>query len=149
MTFQIERLEFQELCAFLRLQAKDSFPDLKNEERLKMLAEKWSTYAECCTCRDEDGALTGMIAFYANDAEADFAFISHVYVSPDYRKEGLFARLFEKVENYVNVKGYSQIKLEVAKDNTIAISAYLKKGFVVDKTASENTNYMIKHIRKM
>ena len=144
MTFQIERLGFAELCDFLRVQAEDSFPDLKEEVRLKMLAEKWSNNADFSTCRDNDGHLVGMIAFYANVKGADVAYIPHVYVSPQHRKEGLFTIMLEKVEDYVKAKGYLQIKLEVAKDNAIAISAYLKKGFIVDHTTSGNTNYMIK-----
>lgn len=146
MIFQIERLGFEELCSFLRWQSEDTFPDLKNEERLKLLAVKWSTNAECSTCRDDEGRLIGMIAFYANGQGADFAYIPHVYVSPQYRKEGLFTIMLEKVEDYVRAKGYSQIKLQVAKDNTIAKFAYLERGFIADKTASRNTNYMIKKI---
>ncbi len=146
MTFQIERIDYEELCVYLRLQAEDSFPDLKDVDRLKMLAKKWSTNAEFSTCRDDDGRLVGMIAFYANGQSAEFAYIPHVYVSPQYRKEGLFTIMLEKVEDYVRAKGYSQIKLEVAKDNTIAKFAYLERGFIADKTASRNTNYMIKKI---
>jgi len=41
MIFQIEKLGFEELSSFLRLQAQDTFPDLKDEGRLKTFAEKW------------------------------------------------------------------------------------------------------------
>lgn len=129
MTFQIERLGVEELSAFLRLQAEDTFSDLKNEERLKMLAEKWSKNADCSTCRDDDGQLVGLIAFYANGQGADFAYIPHVYVSPRYRKKGLFALMLEKTKRDVKEKGLAMIRLEVAKENRIAQHSYLRNGF--------------------
>ena len=129
MTFQIERLELEEMSAFLRLQAEDSFPDLKNEERLKMLAEKWSTNAECATCRDDEGQLVGMIAFYANGQGANFAYITHVYVSPDYRKKGFFLSMLLLIKEYAKEKGFCEIRLKVERHNNIAIKSYSYSGF--------------------
>lgn len=149
MTFQIERLGLDELSAFLRLQADDSFPDLKNEERLRMLAEKWTNFAECSTCRDDEGQLVGMIAFYANGQGADFAYIPHVYVSLDYRRQGLFAKMLQIMERYVKQKGFRKIKMEVKNDNLIAKNSYLRQGFVEDTTASDNTVYMVKQTREL
>ena len=149
MTFQIERLGFAELYDFLRFQAKDSFPDLKDEDRLKMLAEKWSKYAECSTCRNDDEHLVGMIAFYANRQGAEFAYIPHVYVSPDYRHQGLFSKMLQIMETYVKQKGFSKIKLEVNNDNIIAKSSYIRQGFVEDIIASEETVYLVKNIREL
>ena len=146
MTFQIERLGLEELSAFLRLQAEDSFPDLKNEERLKMLAEKWSNNAECSTCRNDEGQLIGMIAFYANGQGAEFAYIPHVYVSPDYRQQGLFAKMLQMMETYVKQSGFDKIKLEVNDNNAIAKKSYLRQGFIVDEKAYERTIYMLKRI---
>jgi ribosomal protein S18 acetylase RimI-like enzyme len=144
MIFQIEHLAFEELSSFLRLQAEDTFPDLKDEERLKMLAEKWSKNAECSTCRDDDGQLVGMIAFYANGQGADFAYIPHVYVSPEFRNRGLFARMLNAVEQYVKLKGFGIIRLEVAKNNEKAKNAYIRNGFHHSKDVNENSSFMIK-----
>lgn len=142
MIFQIERLEFEELSSFLRLQAADCFPDLKDEERLKMLAEKWSENAECSTCRDDGGNLIGMVAFYANGQSADFAYIPHVYVSSGYRNIGVFSRMLNFVVGYVKKKGLSEIRLEVRIDNNIAQSAYKKNGFVQCGSVSPNSIYL-------
>lgn len=144
MTYQIERLEFEELCAFLRLQAEDSFPNLKNEERLKMLAEKWSEYAEFCICRDDDEKLAGMIAFYSNNVLVGFAYIAHVYVTPEYRRHGLFSKMLEKMEVYVSGKGFHEIRLEVGKNNHSAQSAYLRNGFSQEANATTESDYMVK-----
>lgn len=148
MTFQIEQLGFVELITYLRFQAEDSFPDLKCENRLKMLAEKWSNSAFFSTCRDKEGALVGMIAFYANGKGADYAYIPHVYVSPDYRRKGLFARMFQMMETYVKQKGFAIIKLEVNIDNVKAKNSYLRQGFVEDVIAGQKTIYMVKTISK-
>ena len=149
MTFQIERLGFEELCGYLRLQAEDSFPDLKDEKKLKMLAEKWSTNAECSTCRNDEGQLVGIIAFYANGQGADFAYIPHVYVSPEYRHKGQFAKLLQIMETYVKQKDFAKIRLEVNNDNVIAKNSYLRQGFVEDVIAGKNTVYMVKNISKL
>jgi len=138
MIFQIERLGFEELRSFLRLQAEDAFPDLKNEKRLNMLAEKWSNNAECSTCRDEENNLIGMIAFYANGQCADFAYIPHVYVSPEYRNQGLFVRMLGAVEQSVKQKGFREIRLEVDVNNTAAIKSYQKNGFEFIKEQMKN-----------
>ena len=77
MNISIESLHLSELVAFLQIQADDCFPDLKDEERLNMLAEKWYNFAEFCTCREEDGHLVGMIVFYANQPENGIVYVPH------------------------------------------------------------------------
>ena len=139
MIFQIEKLEPDELSDFLRLQAEDSFPDLKNEGRLKMLVEKWSSNAECSTCRDEKGNLIGMIAFYANGRGADFAYIPHVYVSPMYRLKGIFSNMLEMVVGHIKEKGLHEIRLEVDKQNKRAQQSYQCNGF--DIIPSNNSDF--------
>ena len=130
MRITIEPLQLPELVAFLRIQADDCFPDLKDEERLNMLAEKWHKYAEVCTCRDEDSHLVGMIAFYANKPKV--AYIPHIYVSKELRGKGTFAAMLSEVSNYVKSNYFQYIRLEVRKDNMRAISAYKKQGFLID-----------------
>jgi len=148
MTFQFERLEFEELCSFLRLQAEDSFLDLKDDNRLKMLAEKWSKNADCSTCRNDEGQLIGMIAFYANGKGVDFAYIPHVYVSPMYRRKGIFSNMLEIVTRHTKEKGFHEIRLEVDKQNKRAQQCYQRNGF--DIIPSQNTDlhsfYMSKKV---
>lgn len=139
MIFQIEQLGLEEMSVFLRMQAEDSFPDLKDEDRLKMLAEKWSNNAECSTCRDDNGNLIGMIAFYANGKGVDFAYIPHLYVSPMYRRKGVFSKMLEFVERYITEKGFHEIRLEVAKHNNRAQHSYQCNGF--DIMPSLNTGH--------
>lgn len=130
MLFQIEQLDFDELCAFMRFQAEDAFPSLKDEGRLLSFATKLHAHAEFCVCRD-DRELVGLIAFYANGQGADFAYIPLVYVSPDYRKKGLFSRMLSIVEKHVKERSFSEIRVEVLKNNDNAIKCYLNDGFEV------------------
>ena len=128
MIIAIEQLQLPELEAFLREQADDAFPSLKDEQHLHSLAEKWHTYAEFCTCRDGD-KLVGMIAFYANQPDGGEAYIPHVYISSIQRGRGIFSKMLDSVTASVKHKKYSKMRLEVDKDNTSAQRAYLKVGF--------------------
>lgn len=148
MNITIEQLPLEELQAFLREQANDAFPDLKDEQRLKMLSEKWYSQAEFCTCRDDNKQLVGMIAFYANQSELGAAFIPHVYISKEYRGTGFFRKMLQEVEEYVKLKGFSSIRLEVKNDNLRAQKAYSNNGFYVSSKASGNSLFMKYEITK-
>ena len=142
MTINIEHLQLDELKSFLRIQADEAFPDLKDEQRLAMLAEKWHKYAEFCTSRDESDQLVGMIAFYANRPQSGVAYITHVFIDQHFRRRGIFGRLFRKLKDYVGKKGYAVVRLEVNKANSIAIASYLRQGFVTKKEASLHSIHM-------
>ena len=131
MFVAIEHLKLDELKAFLRVQAGDAFPSLKDENRLNFLAEKWHQYAEFCTCRDGQNQLVGMIAFYANQPENKEAFLPHIYVSSHFRKRGLFTKMLIVVEKYVYAKGFNIIKLEVGCNRANAIESYIRKGLTI------------------
>ena len=142
---KIESISLEELLAYLRFQANEAFPSLKDNTKLLAFATKLHGNAEFCLCRDE-GKLVGMIAYYANGQGADFAYIPHVYVSPKYRNKGLFATMLNKAECNIKKKGFSEIRLEVEKDNVIAQSAYLRYGFTQYSIASPCSIYMSKII---
>jgi ribosomal protein S18 acetylase RimI-like enzyme len=146
MNITIERLQLDELKAFLRIQADDTFPDLKEELRLNMLANKWHNQAEFCTCRDEDGLLIGMIAFYANQPYNEVAFIPHVYVASQHRCKGIFKQMLHKVEHIVRERGFSTVKLEVQKDNKNALRSYERTGFLFASVAGSDTVFLLKKI---
>lgn len=142
MKYTIEHLSYEELSAFLKEQAEDAFPDLRDEHRLNMLAEKWSTNAEICTCRDEGNILIGMIAFYANRPDDLIAYISHVYVCDKYRGQKIFTSMLNLVEAYVKEKGFHFFRLEVNCCNENAKKAYFNYGFSIVGKASDDSYYM-------
>ena len=142
MIFKIEKLGYEELSSFLRLQAQDAFPDLKDEGRLKTFAEKWSVNADCSTCRDDEGNLIGMIAFYANRPEEAVVYIPHVYVRGEYRGNKVFSTMLRLIDTYAKKKNYLTMRLEVKKINEIAQIAYSHYGFVITGDATEDSYYM-------
>lgn len=142
MEFSIEHLSFEELASFLRVQAEDAFPDLKDEQRLNSLAKKWSDNADFCTCRAAGGMLVGMIAFYANRPEDLIAYIPHVYVSAEYRGQRVFSSMLHLVETNVKEKGFRFLRLEVKKTNKIAQKVYLSYGFSIISDPSIDSYYM-------
>lgn len=145
ITCQIETIAFEELLNYMRFQANEAFPSLKDETKLLAFATKLHENAEFCLCRDEED-LVGMIAFYANGKGANFAYMPHVYVSPSYRVKGLFSKMLSIVEDYMRTKGFTEIRLEVDNNNGRAKSAYLRNGFVQGNIASPNSIYMTKII---
>lgn len=139
MKIAIEPLQLDELRDYLREQADDAFPNLKDELRLNKLSEKWHSYAEFCTCRNDENCLVGMIAFYANQIEGGIAFMPHVYVSIKYRGQGLMTSMLHVIEGYVMNKGFNCIHLEVRKTNERAQRYYLHCGFsLLDNTLKES-----------
>ena len=142
MNVAIEQLQLDELRDFLREQANDAFPDLKDEQRLNLLAEKWSKNAEFCVCRNAEGSLVGMIAFYVNRPEGAVVYIPHVYVNREFRGQRIFTTMLHSIEKYVKKKGFHIIRLEVQKNNEIAQRAYLHHGFSFLGKATENSLYM-------
>lgn len=145
ITCQLEQISLEELIAFMRFQADEAFSSLKDENKLHTFASKLHDNADFCISRDE-GILVGMIAYYANGQGADFAYIPHVYVSPEYRKMKLFATMLNRVELDVRQKGFTEIRLEVSKDNTIAQSAYSRNGFLPIEIENSDSIFMSKRL---
>lgn len=61
----------------------------------------------------------------------DFWWVQSVYVLPDFRKQGVFGKLYEKVrEMALAEKGVCGCRLYVERDNVAAQSAYERRGFL-------------------
>lgn len=142
MKIAIEPLPLEELQAFLREQAEDAFPDLKDEQRLTMLSEKWHANAEFCICCNGEGRLVGMIAFYANQPESGVVYIPHVYVSVAHRGQNLMSSMLNTIKEYVKKRGFLYMRLEVEKSNERAHKAYAHYGFSVVGDATVKSIFM-------
>lgn len=142
ITCQIETIQNEELLAFMRLQAEEASPFFRDEAQLEAYAKKWNDYATLCLCRD-NGLLIGMIAFYSNRRDLDFAYITHVYVSSAYRRKGVFGRMLNVVVAYVQEKAIPKIKLEVKLTNIIARKVYEGNGFKEEGKATEDSVYLV------
>ena len=57
-----------------------------------------------------------------------YLWIQSVYVSPDYRKKGIYKAMYEEVLRLAKSEGVSQVRLYVDKDNKKAQTVYQKAG---------------------
>jgi glycosyltransferase involved in cell wall biosynthesis len=120
LNIQLSKPNYAELIDYMCFQVEDAFPLLRGEEKVKAFTTKLYKNAEFCISRDK-GELVGMIAYYANGKGADFAYIAQAYVSPYYRKKGLFSSMLSNVEEDLIEKGFHEIRLEVDKQNENAL----------------------------
>lgn len=79
-----------------------------------------------------DGSLGGLIAAYFNDPAGKTAFITNVSVVKELMGTGVASQLLKECVSYAIKKNYTEIKLEVNKDNFPAISFYRKYNFTED-----------------
>jgi len=79
-----------------------------------------------------EGILVGLIAAYFNDPKGRTAFITNVSVVKGLMGEGIASELLKKCVNYGIEKRFTEICLEVNKENHPAISFYRKFNFLQD-----------------
>lgn len=91
--------------------------------------------------------LVGLISVYFTDEINKIGFISNVSVVGVFMAKGIATRLLNEVKKYALINNFKFLKLEVNKNNTIAISFYKKSNF---KIGYENLDYfeMIYKIEK-
>ncbi|MBO4392252.1 MAG: GNAT family N-acetyltransferase [Clostridia bacterium] len=70
--------------------------------------------------------------------------ISDVFVSEEFRGQGIGGKLIERCVYHCDKKGYSPVFLNVVSDNNHAVSLYRSLGFVTEKT----TDYYVKTVEK-
>jgi len=145
LKYEIEKIGYEDFISFMDKQANDTFPTLLDEKWRLTFSNKLYFNAEFCFCRDNN-TLVGVIAFYANRKDVDFAYIPHIYVSPEYRGQGVFSKMFQVVEKEIALRGFSGIKLQVDTTNIRGQHAYMKQGFVMGKAANLDSIYMEKKI---
>lgn len=78
-----------------------------------------------------DGVDIGHAAFYANDVNKGFAFLSSICVVGNFRGLGLGEKLLEQVKIIAAKRGMKKLSLKVKSSNEVAIAFYVKHGFVI------------------
>lgn len=130
MEFKCQKVSKEEVLAIL-MKAENSFnpPLSKNiPYLLDDYAKRLSEFAWFILGMEEN-EIIGFIAYYLNQ-EGGFAYISLIWVSDNYQKNGIGARMLEllienEVSNYVKT-----IRLEVRKNNDKAMRFYKSMGFL-------------------
>ena len=78
----------------------------------------------------DDERLLGFAAYYRGD-DADEIKLEKLYVHPDFHRQGIGRRLIAATEAAARAQGRATLVLNVNKNNTQAIHAYLRHGFVM------------------
>lgn len=87
--------------------------------------------------------LIGLVASYFNDKKNRTAFITTVSILPQWQNCGLASRLMTRCIRYAQLKKFTQIKLEVNKNNYPAIKLYKKHGFSFEKTEPHSSTMQL------
>ena len=57
-------------------------------------------------------------------------FLSHLFVRPDLKRQGIGSKLLEVAENYAKEKGYNEVHVHLGKDYLESHIFYPKKGYI-------------------
>lgn len=90
----------------------------------------------------ENDHILGFISMYANDIEKKEAYIIFLAVAHHYQGNNLGEKLLDHCIQISTQKGMKSVRLEVQKDNQIAIRFYQKHGFKIIEDASKKSLYM-------
>ena len=114
----------------------DHLEDLEKLERIcfsrpwsrKMLAEELEN--QCAAFLVAQDGVTGQVVGYAGLlVMADEGYITNVAVFPEYRRQGVAAKLISVFENFARGNKLAFLTLEVRPSNTAAIALYKSFGF--------------------
>jgi ribosomal protein S18 acetylase RimI-like enzyme len=103
-------------------------PSLSSRVEISVYADKLykkATNFEAWT----NGSLVGLVSVYFSKSEIP-AFISNVSVSPLYLRLGIATSLIRQCKEFAWAQGLKAIKLEVNKNNFVAIAVYKELGFL-------------------
>lgn len=125
ITFGFDKLSRDELISCFQGLTED-FKSFADTAFVESYATKLSVHADFVVGKSR-GIICCLIAFYANNPPV--IYISHVHTVKNCRKNGYLNRMLEMIVRNVAFSKFTNIRLEVRKENSPAISAYGKNGF--------------------
>ncbi len=129
VNYSFSTLPFQEVQSFL-LETDTTFPTpLSQSVNIDAYAEKLSKWSVFSLCRNQNGAIIGMISCYLNNPPTGY--ISNACVKSDYQGEGVFSTLFTILRRKAIQLGFSSLQLEVDEMNENGLAVYHHLGFVI------------------
>ena len=111
---------------------------INNIETIGKLSKKFHSNGHVIYAT-EDNLPLGFCAYYANDYTNYNAYLSMIIVVSAAQGMGIGKTLLKKVIDDCRIKGMRYIRLEVAKDNNLAICFYEKNGFHFEREASQSS----------
>ncbi|MDU1323248.1 MAG: GNAT family N-acetyltransferase [Clostridium botulinum] len=85
----------------------------------------------------ENGILIGLVSAYFNDVENRFGYINNVSIIKKDMGKGIANELLDMSIKYAVEHNFKEIKLEVSKNNFVAMKLYKKKGFYISKNEKD------------
>ncbi len=119
----------QEIYSHLMKCNEDFVPHLEKKVNIQEYSRK--IFGKAVTFEAwADGILAGLVAAYFNDPENRFGYITNVSRMKRYAGLGIASRLMNLCIRYARQRNFKEIRLEVHKDSSAAVSLYRKSGFV-------------------
>ena len=123
--FEIHKMRKEDIAEVAELE-KEIFSDAWSEAALEeSLLQKQTLLLTAF----DDKKLIGYLILYYVLEEGE---IARIAVAPEYRRQGVGARMLLEMENLCEDKGISKILLDVRESNQTAYSFYEDYGFVQD-----------------
>lgn len=135
IAFRLNTASATEMVAHLTHCDLNFVPPLSSRVEISAYAAKIASSAIRCEAWSQD-SLIGLVAAYCNDQNSRIGYITSVSVSSEWTGKGIATRLMQQCIAQAALSGMSLIKLEVARDNTQAISLYKKLGFCIDQATT-------------
>lgn len=99
--------------------------------------------ANFCKLSDEERKeIMAYAAYYDNHYESGIAFLSFIYVYKKHRGKNLAAGLLNHIIKHLKEKNFFSLKLEVQKNNSVAIKVYQKIGFEIESETQSKSLIM-------
>lgn len=118
-------------------ECNDSFvPPLDSRINLKEYAKKLANYATTFEAWQEN-LLIGLIATYFTNIELG-AFITNVSVCNAFKGKQISSNLLSNCKDYAIEHGFTQINLEVNRNNLPALNFYTKHSFISTETKDDS-----------
>ena len=105
----------------------------------KSFSKKLSDFGKVIVMEENENVI-GFAAFYCNDFKSKEAYLSYIAVKKEFLKCGYGKRIMESVILRARLAGMHSLKLEVRKDNDIAIAFYKHLKF---QKISQETDHSI------
>lgn len=128
-----------ELLSFLNSVDQDFPVPLSEKTDLTLLSRKFYDRGDVITARDSKHEIAGIVAGYLKNGQNGLGYISVVAVKKEYRGLGLSERMLSQYLLYCEneCKNINAIHIYTTADNSYAIKAYRKIGFVDYRLDSE------------
>lgn len=119
----------------------DFNPPLSEYLDLSCYADKLYNHAHFISLLEGD-KIYGCLAYYLNDKE-HFVYITFLWISEVIQRNGWGKKMFNDLQSQT-VGSFNEIRLEVTKINSKALSFYLKNGFKIEE--DRGNKYLLKKL---